>query len=72
VLFFPLPDCFNKGFATQFMTRFFFFCQLPFNDHLGGNTGVIGAWHPESVVALHALPADQNVLKRSAQRVAVV
>jgi len=33
-------------------------------DHvLGGDAGVVGARHPEDVVALHALPAAEDVLQ---------
>lgn len=39
---------------------------------LGGNAGVVAAWHPQGVVALHALIADQDILQRAVQGVAHV
>ena len=42
-------------------------------DHgLRGDAGVIGAGHPQGVVALHAPPADQHVLQRVVEGVAHV
>jgi len=42
------------------------------DDRLGGDPGVVGAWHPEAVTPLHPPPADQDVLKRVVQRMAQV
>ena len=42
-------------------------------DHgLRGDAGVVGARHPEGVVALHAVPADEHVLDGVVERVAHV
>ena len=42
------------------------------DDGLGGDAGVVGAGHPEGVVALHPPPSDQDVLERVIERVAQV
>ena len=46
--------------------------QPPLDDRLRGDAGVIGAGHPQGVVALHPLQADEDVLQRVVQRVAQV
>ena len=38
-----------------------FFGELAFDDHLGGDAGVVGAGEPEGDVAAHAVPADGDV-----------
>ena len=43
--------------------------EQPFHHGLRGDPGVVGARHPEGVVALHPPPADQHVLQRVVQRV---
>ena len=43
--------------------------QLPLDDHLRGDAGVIGARLPEHVLAAHALEAAQHVLQRVVERV---
>ena len=51
------------------MPRLSFFLLEPFFDHrLRGDSGVIGAGHPERVEALHPFHADQDVLQRVVQR----
>ena len=52
---------------------FFSSSNEPLLDHgLRGDAGVVGAGHPEGVVALHPPPADQDVLQRVVERVAQV
>ena len=46
--------------------------EAPFHHGLRGDAGVIGAGHPQGVVALHAPPADQHVLQRVVEGVAHV
>ena len=36
--------------------------ELPLDDHLRGDAGVVGARLPEDVVAAHAVQADEQVL----------
>ena len=35
--------------------------QLPFHHHLGGYTGMVGAYLPQGLAALHAVIANQRV-----------
>ena len=46
----------------------FFFQQPPLDHGLRGDAGMIGARHPQRVVALHPPPADENILQRVVQR----
>ncbi len=47
--------------------------EQPLLDHrLGGDAGVVGAGHPQRLVALHPVVADQDVLQRVVERVAEV
>ena len=51
---------------------FFGFADAPFHHRLGGDAGVVGARHPKGVEALHAPPADEDVLQGVVQGVAQV
>ncbi len=65
VLVFPLPDALDELFAAELVAiEIFFFFEAAFDNGLRGDAGMIGAWHPEGVVALHALEADDDVLQR--------
>src|SRR6185369_2443740 len=46
--------------------------EVAHHDHLGGDAGMIGAGLPQYVVALHAAPADQDVLQRVVESMAHV
>ncbi len=73
VFVFPGPDALDQCLAAQVVAGFLLlFEQPPLDDGLGGDAGVIGAGHPEGVVALHPPPADQDVLERVIERVAQV
>jgi hypothetical protein len=51
--------------ATQLVAALAFLGQQPpLDDSLRGDPRMIGAGHPEGVVALHAAHADQDVLQR--------
>jgi hypothetical protein len=69
---FPLPDPFKKGFTAQGFARGAFLHELFLDDVLRGNAGMVGARHPQHIAALHAAPANQDVLKRIVQCVADV
>ena len=43
------------------MARFTFSLQLAFHYNLRGDTGMIGADHPVSIVALHAVIANHRI-----------
>ncbi len=59
--FLPLPDLLEKLLASQVMTAGALRGQLPLDHHLRGDTGMVGAWLPQGVAALHAAPADQRI-----------
>ena len=70
VLVLPDPDSVDELFAAQVMPALFFFLQQPlFDDGLRGDTGMVGARHPQGVVPLHPLEANEDVLQRVVQRV---
>ena len=46
--------------------------QTLLNDGLGRDAGVVGAGHPQGLVALHAVDPDQGVLERVVERVSQV
>ena len=46
--------------------------EVAHHHHLRGDAGMVGAGLPQHVVALHAAPADQNVLQRVVERMAHV
>ena len=52
---------FFEGFAAHGAPVDTFPRELAFDNHLGGDAGVIGAREPERDVAAHAMPADGNV-----------
>ena len=58
---FPLPDAALELFAAEHVAVEVFFGELAFDDHLGGDTGVVRAGKPEGGVAEHAVPADGDV-----------
>ncbi len=58
---FPLPDALFEGFASHGAAVEAFGGELAFDDHLGGDAGVVGAGEPEGDVAAHAMPADGDV-----------
>ena len=73
VLVLPFPDALHQPFAAQVVAGFlFFFEQPPLDDGLRGDAGVVGAGHPQRVVALHPLHANEDVLQRVVERVAEV
>jgi hypothetical protein len=58
----------DERVAPQILARLAFALEQPLDYDLRRNTGVIDAWLPQRVVALHALVPDQHVLKGAAQR----
>ncbi len=65
----PRPDPLDEFFAPQLDPRFAFGLELIFDDDLGRDPGVVGAHLPQSVVASHAVVADQHVDERVLKRV---
>src|SRR5437868_9012595 len=67
VLFLPLPDPFEEFFAAEVMARLALLCERLLDDILRRDPRVIGPGHPERFKALHAFPADEDVLNRIVQ-----
>jgi hypothetical protein len=57
----PLPDAFDEFFAAERVAGSSLGGELAFDEHLGGNAGVIGSGNPEGLPAEHALPAHDDV-----------
>ena len=73
VLFFPLPDPLDQSFTAEIVTSFVFGFPDPFfNTSLSRNSGVIGAGHPQRVIALHSLEPDYYILQCIVERVSEV
>ena len=68
----PLPDPLDELLASHLAARHVLAAlgELPFDDHLGGDAGMVHPRLPENVVAEHALVADQDVLQRVVERMA--
>ena len=73
VLVLPGPDSPDQLVAADVVAGLvFFLAQAGLDDGLGGDPGVVGAGHPEGVVALHPPPPDQDILDRVIQGMAQV
>ena len=65
------PRPLEKFFAAQVAaTGLLAFHQLPLDDHLRRDAGVIRARLPQHVLAPHALEAAENILQRIVERMA--
>ena len=70
VLVLPMPDPLEEFLPPQVVPgQALLLAQALLHLDLGGNAGVVGARHPQRVVALHPLVAHQNVLQGFVQRV---
>ena len=69
---FPRPDALDKGVASKVVARLAFRGETALDDHLRGDARVVCACLPEDVAALHATPANQQVLHSTIERVAHV
>ena len=73
VLVLPLPDAAHQFLAAEVVARLLLLvAEAALHHGLRGDAGVVGAGHPQGVVALHAPPADQHVLQRVVEGVAHV
>ena len=61
VVFAPLPHALDEGFAAQVLTGLAFLGQSALHHVLGGDAGVVGAGHPQHVLALLAGMTAQHV-----------
>ena len=68
-LIFPFPDFIEEFFATQVVAVQTLCFDLTLNQHLGGDTGVVGARLPQGVATLHAAETDQGVHDRVVETV---
>lgn len=57
----PLPDPLDERLTAQVVPGDALLGELPLDDVLGGDTGVVHARLPEGLVALHALTAGEGV-----------
>ena len=65
----PRPDMVEELVPGQVATLNLALGKIALDHHLGGNSGMVHARLPEHIVALHALAADQDVLKRVVESV---
>lgn len=73
IVLLPLPDSFNKLFTTQVMSCLLLASPQHILDHrLRRNTSMITSRNPKCRLATHAIPPDQQILKRVSQSVAHV
>ena len=64
-LLLPGPDALDEFFAPERAAiGFLTLHQLPLDDHLGRDTGVVGAGLPQHILAAHALEPAKHVLQR--------
>ncbi len=72
ILVHPLPDTCQEGFAADLMAIYALLIQQPLDDVLRGDTGVIFSRHPQGVVALHAMVANEDIFNGSGDGVTKV
>ena len=65
----PVPDAGDEGVAAELAASHAFGIELPLDHQLGGDAGMVGTRLPQRIAALHAAPADQDVLQRHRQGV---
>ena len=66
------PDALQEALAADVVARQPLGRQLPLDQRVHGDGGVVDAGQPEGRVAHHAMPANEDVLHRVHQRVAQV
>ena len=66
----PLPHLLDEGLARIIGALVLPGFHLALDHHLRGDPGVVGADHPERVLAAQALVADHDVLQGVVERVA--
>ena len=70
VLLSPVPALLQEAFASQLLFLLSFLAQLVDDLDLCRNGGVVCSGLPQGGIALHPLPADQDILHRVVQGVA--
>ena len=72
-LFFPLPHLVDKRIAAKIVAGLALFSRyFTLDQHLRGDTRMVGAYLPQGIVALHPLPARQGIHNGVLERVAHV
>ncbi len=67
----PFPHAFQKFVAAQDQpARLLALHQLPLDNHLRGDAGMVRAWLPKHILAAHPLEAAENVLQGGVERMA--
>ena len=69
VLLFPSPGALQEAVATQHLLGQTLGTHSLHNLRLGGDGSVVGAGHPQSLIALHTTPADEDILQGVVQSV---
>ncbi len=72
VFLLPLPYAIQEFLAAQVVLVQTFFGDFFFYLDLGSNAGVVFAWEPQHIEALHSLVTDQDILQGIVQCVAHV
>ena len=69
-LFLPFPDLVDEGLAREIGALLPSRIELALDHHLGRDAGMVGADHPERVLALQPGMADQHILQGVVEGVA--
>ncbi len=69
---FPFPHAVDELVAAEIGALLLLEVELAFDHHLGGDPGMVGADHPQGVLALQAGDAGEDVLQRIVERMADV
>ncbi len=67
---FPLPHLGHEILAAVIGALVLLRLQLAFDDHLRGNARMVGAHHPQRILAAQPLVTDHDVLQRIVERMA--
>ena len=68
----PLPHMLEESLAADLGALDALAVEVALDHHLRGDAGMVGADHPQRVLAQHPLAAGEDVLKRDVERVADV
>ena len=68
----PLPHLGDEIVAAEIGALLLAVIEVALDHHLGRDPGMVGADHPQSVLAVHPRAADEDVLERDVERMADV
>ena len=63
VLVSNFPGSLSKSLASKVIAVFALFFKLLFNNILSGNSGMVGSRNPKSIITLHSMITNNNVLQ---------